>query len=104
MQSQAAFDEAVRAFADENRERHADEERRLAYVALTRTRSELLLTGSWWASQKSPRKPSTFLRELAQAGILDAGALPAAPRSTENPRAGDGVRETLAARSAGRAT
>ena len=92
VQSQAAFDEAVRAFADENRERHADEERRLAYVALTRTRSELLLTGSWWASQKSPRKPSAFLRELARAGILDPTALPTAPEAPENPREGAGSR------------
>ncbi|RZS65789.1 DNA helicase-2/ATP-dependent DNA helicase PcrA [Agromyces ramosus] len=92
VQSQSLFDEAVRAFADENRARHADEERRLAYVALTRTRSELLLTGSWWASQKSPRKPSTFLRELALAGILDPTALPTAPEVPENPREGAGAR------------
>ena len=62
VQSQAEFDEAVRAFADENRERHADEERRLAYVALTRTRAELLLSGSWWshaevAAQAEPVPP-----------------------------------------------
>lgn len=93
VQSQAEFDEAVRGFADENRQRHADEERRLAYVALTRTRSELLLTGSWWASQKSPRKPSVFLHELVRAGILEVGALPVAPADDENPRGGDTVRQ-----------
>lgn len=92
-QSQAEFDEAVRAFADENRERHAEEERRLAYVALTRTRSDLLLTGSWWSSQKSPRKPSPFLHELARAGVLEPGALPASPSSDENPRAGHAARQ-----------
>ncbi len=86
VQSQAEFDEAVQAFAAENRERHAEEERRLAYVALTRTRSELLLSGSWWSTQKAPRTPSTFLRELAMAGVIDAAALPSAPASTENPR------------------
>ncbi|KRE21672.1 ATP-dependent DNA helicase [Agromyces sp. Soil535] len=93
VQSQAEFDEAVRAFAEENRERHAEEERRLAYVALTRTRDELLLTGSWWASQKSPRKPSPFLRELAQAGIVPVDALPSAPAEPENPRAGHAERQ-----------
>ncbi|PWC03041.1 ATP-dependent DNA helicase [Agromyces badenianii] len=87
-QSQAEFDRAVSAFAEENKERHAEEERRLAYVALTRTRSDLLLSGSWWASQKAPRKPSPFLRELVTTGVLDAGVLPAAPESDENPRAG----------------
>jgi DNA helicase-2/ATP-dependent DNA helicase PcrA len=92
VQSQAEFDEAVRAYADENRERHAEEERRLAYVGVTRARSELLLSGSWWASQKSPRSPSVFLRELAQVGAIDAAALPTSPESDENPRAADASR------------
>ncbi len=91
-QSQSEFDEAVQAFAAENRERHAEEERRLAYVALTRTRSELLLTGSSWSTQKAPRTPSPFLRELAVAGIIDAGRLPGTPPSGVNPRTGDGDR------------
>jgi len=88
VQSQAEFDQALRAFADENRDRLAEEERRLAYVALTRTRDELLLTGSWWSTQKSPRKPSPYLYELARAGIVAPGVLPAAPAADENPRAG----------------
>jgi DNA helicase-2/ATP-dependent DNA helicase PcrA len=88
VQSQAEFDEAASAFADENRARHADEERRLAYVALTRTRSELLLSGSWWSTQKAPRGPSPFLRELAQAGVLDLSGLPAVPAAESNPREG----------------
>ncbi|MFB9310558.1 DNA helicase-2/ATP-dependent DNA helicase PcrA [Agromyces hippuratus] len=88
VQSQADFDRAVGDFAEENKQRHAEEERRLAYVALTRTRSDLLLTGSWWASQKAPRKPSPFLRELVTAGVIGAGVLPSAPEHDENPRAG----------------
>jgi DNA helicase-2/ATP-dependent DNA helicase PcrA len=88
VQSQADFDRAVGDFAEENKERHAEEERRLAYVALTRTRSDLLLTGSWWASQKAPRKPSPFLRELVTAGVIETGVLPGAPEHDENPRAG----------------
>jgi DNA helicase-2/ATP-dependent DNA helicase PcrA len=86
--SQAEFDRALGAFASENRERLAEEERRLAYVALTRTRDELLLTGSWWSTQKSPRKPSPYLFELARAGIVAPGVLPAAPAADANPRAG----------------
>lgn len=85
-QSQAEFDEAVTAFAAENRERHAAEERRLAYVALTRTRADLLLTGSWWSTQKAPRQPSPFVRELVHAGVIEASGLPAAPEADENPR------------------
>ncbi|KQM83090.1 ATP-dependent DNA helicase [Agromyces sp. Leaf222] len=87
VQSQREFDEAVTAFAEENRERHADEERRLAYVAVTRTRSDLLLSGSWWSTQKTARPPSAFLRELAVAGVIEPDLLPSAPADDENPRA-----------------
>lgn len=91
--SQAEFDAAVGAFGTENRERHADEERRLAYVAVTRTRSDLLLSGSWWSTQKAPRKPSPYLRELVQAGVLDARCLPGASEHDSNPRVGATSRE-----------
>jgi DNA helicase-2/ATP-dependent DNA helicase PcrA len=64
-------------------DRAQDEERRLAYVAVTRARHRLLLSGSFWATQVKPREPSIFLRELEAAGVI--GELPAAPLSTENP-------------------
>ena len=60
-----------------------DEERRLAYVAVTRARHELLLSGSFWATQTKYREPSPFLRDLALAGVVDE--LPAAPESETNP-------------------
>ena len=60
-----------------------DEERRLAYVAVTRARHELLLSGSFWATQTKYREPSPFLRDLAVAGVIDE--LPAAPESETNP-------------------
>lgn len=60
-----------------------DEERRLAYVAVTRARHELLLSGSFWATQTKYREPSPFLRDLALAGVIDE--LPAAPESETNP-------------------
>lgn len=90
---QHEFCDSLAAFGDENRARHAEEERRLAYVALTRTRSELLVTGSWWATQKKPRHPSPFLRELVQSGVVAHDALPTAPASDENPRIDDGERQ-----------
>jgi len=64
-------------------QRALDEERRLAYVAVTRARHELLLTGSFWATQTKYREPSVFLRDLALAGVV--GELPAAPESEINP-------------------
>ena len=76
LEEKAAFRDAVTA-------RHEQEERRLAYVAVTRARHSLLLSGSFWATQSSPRAPSPFLTPLAEAGIL--GALPSASEFTENP-------------------
>jgi DNA helicase-2/ATP-dependent DNA helicase PcrA len=46
------------------KERHADEERRLAYVAVTRARHVLLGSGFVWDFTLSPREPSPFLLEL----------------------------------------
>jgi DNA helicase-2/ATP-dependent DNA helicase PcrA len=48
------------------------EERRLAYVALTRARRDLLLTGAIWGeSGTRPRLPSRFLQEVAE--LADEG-------------------------------
>lgn len=71
---------------DEYREalktQHADEERRLAYVAITRSAERLLLSGSFWGGQKKARGPSEYLRELADAGIV---TLPADTAHEEDP-------------------
>lgn len=42
----------------------AVEERRLAYVAMTRARSELLCSGYWWDEAVGMRGPSALLREV----------------------------------------
>ncbi len=56
--------------------RHAvAEERRLAYVAVTRARHTLLLTGSWFRTGKTPLPPSRFLTEAREAGLLTDAAL-----------------------------
>ncbi|MFW7413696.1 UvrD-helicase domain-containing protein [Demequina sp. SO4-18] len=47
-----------------------DEERRLFYVALTRARSHVLVSGSWYAGGKTVRQPSPFVTELVDAGVL----------------------------------
>jgi DNA helicase-2/ATP-dependent DNA helicase PcrA len=46
--------------------RHAEEERRLAYVAMTRARTSLLLSGYCWDGTLSAREPSPYLREAAE--------------------------------------
>ncbi|MGW9022281.1 UvrD-helicase domain-containing protein [Leucobacter chromiiresistens] len=50
--------------------RHQEEERRLAYVAVTRSAGRLLLTGSFWGGQTRARVPSVFLTELEEAGVI----------------------------------
>lgn len=64
------------------------EERRLAYVALTRARSDLLLTAAWWGDGSRVRKVSTFLTELAEAGLVETEGWDDAPgEDGTNPRA-----------------
>lgn len=61
------------------------EERRLAYVALTRARHDLLLTGSFWVNQMRPKRPSPFLLELIDAGLVETEGVPAQSRHETNP-------------------
>ncbi|PRY69443.1 DNA helicase-2/ATP-dependent DNA helicase PcrA [Glaciihabitans tibetensis] len=76
-------------FAEKVRHRHILEERRLAYVAVTRARHWLALTGSFWSTQATAREPSPFLGELEATGVLAAattvGALPLASEHETNP-------------------
>jgi DNA helicase-2/ATP-dependent DNA helicase PcrA len=54
------------AFKDELRSRGEEEERRLCYVALTRARDELVVSGAhWYEGPAQPFEPSTFYEELA---------------------------------------
>ncbi|WP_461024829.1 ATP-dependent helicase [Thalassiella azotivora] len=71
------------------------EERRLAYVAATRARRDLLLSGSWWQDGKRPRRPSRFLLEVAEAFAgdprvvvqgLEPEVIEQGPEQDENPR------------------
>ncbi|MFZ4894133.1 UvrD-helicase domain-containing protein [Plantibacter sp. Mn2098] len=83
VESQQEFDHLLPDFKQALRDRSLDEERRLAYVAVTRARFELLLTGSFWSTGKTPRKPSPYLQELAEVGLI--GELPEYPEHEENP-------------------
>lgn len=75
--------EAFDAFRTAVRDASEREDRRLAYVAVTRARGHLLLTGSHWAGQTRPRVASTYLDETlheiearvqaAEAGGIDGG-------------------------------
>lgn len=68
-------------------EHEVAEERRLAYVAVTRARSALLLTAHVWADGSAPKVPSRFLDELQGHPAVTAGPQTALPDEHEqNPR------------------
>ncbi|MDO5699671.1 MAG: ATP-dependent DNA helicase, partial [Dermatophilus congolensis] len=56
--------DAIVAFTEQGGDLMLEEERRLAYVALTRARHALLVTSSVWETQKKPRVTSRFLLEI----------------------------------------
>ncbi len=70
-------------FAELTVERHALEERRLAYVAVTRARSTLLLSGYAWDTTTKERPPSPFL--LDARALCDADSWHDVEPGTPNP-------------------
>jgi len=54
----------IESFRAACRDRGALEERRLAYVAVTRARSLLACSGYWWDTTQRPRGPSGLLDEI----------------------------------------
>jgi DNA helicase-2/ATP-dependent DNA helicase PcrA len=64
-----ALNDMVGEFREAVRTHERAEERRLAYVAVTRARHHLLLSGSYWSAIKKARVPSAFLTELAEVGL-----------------------------------
>ncbi|MBX0300044.1 ATP-dependent helicase [Cryobacterium sp. 1639] len=68
--TQLSFDEDFTLYKDQLAHRHDAEERRLIYVATTRAQQELLLTGAFWGGGTTVRKPSRYLLELAEAGLI----------------------------------
>lgn len=90
--SQPEFERRYAEFGAGIEEQNAQEQRRLAYVAVTRARDALLLSGSFWATTTKPRGPGLFLREVvlavpSSAQALPEGRLPEAPEAEENPLA-----------------
>ncbi|WP_439694039.1 UvrD-helicase domain-containing protein [Curtobacterium sp. SP.BCo] len=76
---------AIDAYKEQVKARNEDEERRLTYVALTRAKHDLLVTGSFWAGGVRPTAPSRYLHDLVEAGVVDGSAVPKATEHEENP-------------------
>jgi DNA helicase-2/ATP-dependent DNA helicase PcrA len=87
-ETQADFDAAYTAFGEGLDDRNSAEQRRLAYVAVTRAKDALLASGSFWATQSKPRGPGQFLREIAAAVPSSCDGLPDESQFEENPLAG----------------
>ncbi|RFU39603.1 ATP-dependent helicase [Actinomadura logoneensis] len=62
-------------FDEESIRRDLLEERRLAYVALTRASALLIATGYWWGSSSRPVGPSPYLEEVREVCVAGAGTV-----------------------------
>ncbi len=80
---QKEMGKSVQRFEEDWREHDLREERRLAYVAVTRPRSWLFASGYWWGEGvKRPRGPSPFLEEIREVSDIEQWESSPAP---ENP-------------------
>ena len=74
-----AYTEAAAALA-------TTDERRLAYVAVTRAQQKVIASGSWWGpTQSKPRGPSDFLVDLHDQATHQGFWTPAPEPETKNP-------------------
>lgn len=81
------LDDRRKQFLLDAGEHEVAEERRLAYVAVTRARADLLLTAAWWGESTGARALSVFLDELAEAGVVGVDGWAEAPEAgATNPR------------------
>jgi DNA helicase-2/ATP-dependent DNA helicase PcrA len=78
-ETQLSFDEGFQLYKEQLAARHDAEERRLIYVATTRAQQQLLLTGAFWGGGTTVRKPSRYLLELVEAGLV-----PVLPEGSEH--------------------
>jgi ATP-dependent DNA helicase UvrD/PcrA len=90
--------ESLDAFAAACADRELAEERRLAYVAVTRAAFWVACTGYWWGDSASPLGPSPFLAEIRAACEAGAGTVahwaPPPAEDAQNPSLTEPVAES----------
>ncbi|MFI7588434.1 ATP-dependent helicase [Spongisporangium articulatum] len=94
--SQEELAASLNAYRYTAAEQEVAEERRLAYVAVTRARHRLLLTGALWGDGKGAREPSRFLSQVAELagqlpGVSAGSWAEAVDEGAVNPRELDGA-------------
>ena len=88
--TQDELDQELKIFMARCGAHEVAEERRLAYVAATRARDSLLLTGAIWGDGSTPREPSRFLEEIKELAEQSALALADEAGSSEAGSSGTG--------------
>lgn len=99
--SATAVGKALDAYDDNWKVKHLEEELRLAYVAFTRAKSQLLVTTSWFRDGKQKKNPSLLFELVSevdfQVNSQSPGISPYLPEgnnpSQENPKTGVWPRE-----------
>lgn len=79
------FTKASSRLHEQYKEQDAQEENRLAYVALTRARERLVVSGHWYSGGGQKRRPSDYLLAAAQVPGVEVG--PWVPDLPEEPAA-----------------
>lgn len=64
--SQVGLEQAFDEYKNGARERYLAEDRRLAYVAITRAAHHVLLTGAMWDTRANAAGPNSYLREIVE--------------------------------------
>ncbi|WP_084957515.1 ATP-dependent helicase [Thermoactinospora rubra] len=77
--------EELAAFEEQSRERDLMEERRLAYVAVTRAHYHLIASGYRWGTATKPLEPSQFLLEIRDTADRVAHWAPEPEEGATNP-------------------
>jgi DNA helicase-2/ATP-dependent DNA helicase PcrA len=84
-ESQVTLAESFENYKNGARERYLAEDRRLAYVAITRAAHHVYLTGSMWDTRATPAGPNEYLQEIVTV-VEQPNALPVElPDKNEKP-------------------